>query len=149
MKSLCDMFQEPYLDELQVEVEDPVYLDSEDMKTVIHKALLKMQKRQQDKDRDAFTVVAGAGVAAWKLDFAMAETGGRERASTGLLAVGGDVLSFISTFLSWEKVKLQREWKVPAGDVVRSCHIWPCSRMILTSSGDALYCTCGMPPAGY
>jgi WD40 repeat protein len=52
------------------------------------------------------------------------------------LKVGGDVLSFISMFLSWEKVKLQREWKASGGGVVWSCHISPCSRMILTSSGD-------------
>jgi hypothetical protein len=93
------------------------------------------EKRQQDKDRNAFTVVVGAGVVAGKPEFPMAETGGRERASTGLLKVGGDVLSFISTFLSWDKVKLQREWEAPGGGNVLSCHISPCSRMILTSSG--------------
>ena len=91
------------------------------------------EKRQQDKDRIAFSVVVGTGVAAGKPDFHTAEAGGRERASTGLLKVSGDVLSFISTFLSWEKVKLQREWKAPGGGTVYSCHISPCSRMILTS----------------
>jgi hypothetical protein len=83
------------------------------------------EKRQQDKDRSAFTVVAGVGVATGKQ---------RVRASTGLLKVGADVLSFISIFLSWEKVKLQREWKARGG-VVWFCHISPCSWMIPTSSG--------------
>ena len=63
-------------------------MHGDDVMTVIREALLEMQvaeKRQQDKDRIAFTVVVGAGVAAGKPEFPMAETGGRERASTGLL----------------------------------------------------------------
>jgi WD40 repeat protein len=104
-------------------------------------SLFKMKvaaKRQQDKDRIAFSVVVGMGVADGNSDFQMAEIGGRERASTGLLKVGGDVLSFISTFLSWEKVNLQHEWKVPGG-YVNACHISPCNRMILTCSGNDLH----------
>jgi WD40 repeat protein len=68
----------------------------------------------------------------------VAEAGGRERASTGLLAVGNDVLSFISTFLSWGKVMLQHEWNAPGGRAVFFCHISPCGTMILTSSGKDL-----------
>jgi WD40 repeat protein len=126
-------------------------LHSNEVKPIIRKAMLEMkvaEKRQQDKDRSAFTVVVGAGVAAGKPNFQTVEAGGRERASTGLLVVGSDVLSFISTFLSWEKVKLQREWKAPDGSdvfrtindgVVWSCHISLCSRMVLTSSGCDLH----------
>jgi WD40 repeat protein len=68
----------------------------------------------------------------------VAEVGGRNRTFTGLLTVGGDVLSLMSTFLSWEKVRLQREWKVPYGEMA-SCHISPCSTMILTCAGHDLY----------
>jgi WD40 repeat protein len=67
----------------------------------------------------------------------VAEVGGRNRTFTGLLTVGGDVLSLMSTFLSWEKVRLQREWKVPYG--VASCHMSPCSTMILTCAGHDLH----------
>jgi WD40 repeat protein len=112
------------------------------VESIVHKALVEMQvakKCQQEKDRNAFTVVVGMGVTAGKPDFHMAEAGGRERASTGLLKVGGDVLSFILTFLSWEKVKLQRKWKAPGDGEVHSCHISPCCRMILTTSGSDLH----------
>jgi WD40 repeat protein len=138
VKSLCAMFQERYLDEL----EDPFELDSEDVKTIIQEALLEMQvvaKRQQEKDRITFSVVVGAGVAAGNPDFQIAAMGGRERAPTGLLKVGGDVLSIISTFLSWEKVKLQREWRAPGDSDVLSCHISPCNTTILTSSWGDLH----------
>jgi WD40 repeat protein len=107
-----------------------------DVKDVVHKALHKMQvdeKIQQDADQNAFSVVLGASVAAGK------QAGSPERVSTGLLVVGSDVLSFISTFLSREKVKFMREWKATGDGVVRSCHISPCSRMILTSSGPDLH----------
>jgi WD40 repeat protein len=92
--------------------------------------VLKMvlEKRQHGKDRNAFAVVLGTGVAA----------AGKPN-STGLLVVGGDVLSLISTFLIWEKVKLQCEWKVPGDGSVWSCHISPCSRIVLTSSGPELH----------
>jgi WD40 repeat protein len=143
VKNLCAMFQ----DILELHVDYPEAnngeLNSADVKSIIHQTLFEIQvaeKRQQDKDRNAFSVVVGAGVAAGNPDFQMGEAGGRERerASTGLLKVGVDVLSFISTFLSWEKVKLQREWKSPGGRG-DACHISPCSRMILTSSGDDLH----------
>ena len=83
------------------------------------------EKSQQDKDRNAFAVVL-AREAAGKPDFHVGSAGGRERASAGLLTVGGDVLSLMSTFLSWEKVELQREWKAPGGKHVWSCHVSPC-----------------------
>jgi WD40 repeat protein len=102
---------------------------------VVCDALLKVQvadKGQREKDQNAFAVVLGVREAA--------EVGGRERASTGLLVVGNDVLSSISTFLSWEKVKLHREWSPPGGNSqVESCHISPCSSMILTCSGSDLH----------
>jgi WD40 repeat protein len=142
VKSLCVKFQDTLESHVDYPEDNNGELNSEGVKTIIHKALFEMQvaeKRQQDKDRNAFTVVVGAVVAAGNPDFQRAEAGGRERASTGLLKVGGDVLSFISTFLSWEKVKLQREWKAPGGGKVFSCHISPCSTMILTSSGRDLH----------
>jgi hypothetical protein len=46
------------------------------------------EKRQQDKDRNAFTAVVGAYMAAGNPDFQMAEAGGRERTFTGLLKAG-------------------------------------------------------------
>jgi hypothetical protein len=139
VKSLCVNFQ----DVLEYYVEEPQDNNGElepfiNVKSIIQDALIIMQvaeKRQQETDRNAFTVVVGAGVAAGNPDFQMAEAGGRERVSTGLLKVGGDVLSFITTFLSWEKVKLVRELKVHGIGDVSSCHISPCNRMILTSSG--------------
>jgi WD40 repeat protein len=141
---LCDMFQGHYLQHLLEEPEDnDGTLNSEDVKTVIRAELLKMrvaEKCQQDKDLNAFTVVSGAGVAAAKLNFQMAESGGRERSSTGLLIVGNDVLSLISTFLSWEKVTLLREWTAKAdGNSSSSCCISPCSSMVITSSGSDLH----------
>jgi WD40 repeat protein len=93
------------------------------------------EKYRQDIDRITFAVVVGAGVATGTQEFRLTEFAGRERASTGLLKVGGDVLSHISTFLSWEKVKLKHEWKAPGGGNINSCYISPCSTMILTSSG--------------
>ena len=101
------------------------------------------EKRQQDKDRGAFRAVVGAGVEAGNLVFQMAAAGGRERASIGLLKVGGDVLLFLSTFLSCEKVKLVRKLKAPGGSTVLSCHVSPCSRMILTSSWRDLHLAVG------
>jgi WD40 repeat protein len=141
VKRLCAMFQEKYLDEPE---EHDGELDSEDVKTIIHEALFKMQvaeKRQQDKDRNAFTVAVGAGVTVGKPNLQMADAGGRERASTGLMIVGGDALSFIATFLSWEKVKLLREWKtvVSSHFAVQSSHISQRSSMILSSSGHDLH----------
>jgi hypothetical protein len=97
------------------------------------------EKCQQDKDRNAFTVVVGAGVATGQPNFQMVEAGGRARASMGLLKVGGDVLSFISAFLSWEKVKLLLELKAPGGGYVHACRISPCNRMLLTSSDFDLH----------
>ena len=88
MKKLCAMFQATYLDEL----EDAGELNSGDVETIIQEALFEMQvaeKRQQDKDRNAFTVVVGAGVTAGNPDFQMAGIGGQERASTGLLSFEG------------------------------------------------------------
>jgi WD40 repeat protein len=117
-------------------------LDSEKAKIIVLEALTGMKvakQRQQDKDRNAFAVVLGAREATGKSEFQMAEAGGRERASTGLLVVGGDILSLLPTFLSWEKVTLQREWKAPGGGNVLSCHISPCSSMILTASGNDLH----------
>jgi hypothetical protein len=122
---------------LQDHVGDPDTNDGEldrgDVITIVQEALREMQraeKHQQDKDRIAFAVVVGAGVAAGSPGFQMANSDGRERAYTGLLKVGGDVLSFISTFVSREKVKLQCEWTVPGGGKVGSCHVSPCSTMI-------------------
>jgi WD40 repeat protein len=100
---------------------------------------LVTDKHQQVINRIAFAVVVGAGVATENPGSQMSDIGGRERASTGLLKVGDDVLSYISTFLSWEKVKLQRKWTYPVNGDVCACHISPCSRMILTSSGGNLY----------
>jgi hypothetical protein len=51
------------------------------VKTIIQAALFEMQvaeKCQQDKDRNAFTVVVGADVSARNSNF---QIGGRERAS--------------------------------------------------------------------
>ena len=137
VKSLC-VASEEYLDD----PEGSDALDSEKAKIIVLEALTGMKvakQRQQDKDRNAFLVVLGAREAAGKLEFQMAEACGRERASTGLLVVGGDVLSLVSKFLSWEKVTLQREWKAPGGNSVMSCHISPCSSMILTASGNDLH----------
>jgi hypothetical protein len=138
VKCLCDVSEE-YLNNPEGAVE----LDSEKAKEIVREALMEIklaEKCQQDKDRNAFAVVLGAREAATgKSEFQMAEVGGRERASTGLLVVGGDVLSLVSTFLSWEKVALQREWEVPGGRVVHSCHISPCSTMLLTASGNELH----------
>jgi WD40 repeat protein len=142
VKNLCVMFQEKmelYLDDPE---ENDLGFDSEDVKVVVRYSLLKMKmaaKSQQDKDQNAFTVVLGAGMAAGKPDYQLAKAGGRARAPTGPLVVGGDALSFISTFLSWNKVKLQREWKAPGDGVVDACDISPCSSTILTSSGDDLH----------
>jgi WD40 repeat protein len=145
VKSICDALE--YYQEYQTDE-----VDRKKVKNIIHGALFKMkvaEKRQRDKDQNAFTVVLGAGVVAGKQNFQFAEAGGRERTPTGLLAVGGDVLSFTSTFLSWEKVKLLREWKSPRQRPhyavqrhdwrVQSCHISPCSSMIVTSSGPSLH----------
>jgi WD40 repeat protein len=137
VKELCAVSEE-YLNDPEGSGE----LNSEKAKGIVLKALIGMKlakQRQQDKDRNAFAVVAGAREAAGKSDFEMAEAGGRERASTGLLVVGGDVLSLVSTFLSWQKVTLQREWKAPGGRNVFSCHISPCSSMVLTASGNDLH----------
>jgi WD40 repeat protein len=116
-------------------------LNPEDVKAVVHKALLKMklaEQHQQDKDHNSFAVVL-ACEAAGKPDFHMGAAGRRERAFTGLLVVGCDLLSLISTFLSWGKVELQREWEVPGGERVFECHISPCSSMVLTASGNDLH----------
>jgi WD40 repeat protein len=141
-KRLCVKFQDILEHYVAYPEENNGELNSADVKSIVNKALFEMQvaeKRQQDKDRSAFTVVVGAGVAAGNPDFQMAEAGGRERASTGLLKVGGDVLSFISTFSRWEKVKLLLELKAPGGGYVHACRISPCSRMILTSSVSDLH----------
>jgi hypothetical protein len=139
---LCVRLQEGCLEHFLHEPgENDGALDSKIVKTAVHKAFFEMimvEKRQQDKDQNAFTALAGAGVVAGNPDFQMAEAGGRERASTGPLVVGGDVLSLTSTFLRWEKVKPLREWKAPGGRTVRSCHVSPCSTMVLTSSGHDL-----------
>jgi hypothetical protein len=108
----------------------------ENVKRIVHRSLFKMkldEQRKQDKDQKAFTVVLGAREVA----------GGKggddlKRTSTGLLVVGNDVLSIISTFLSWEKMQLQREWKA-SGDCVVSCHISLHSSIILASSGPDLH----------
>ena len=125
-------------------------LDCEAVENIIHDSLLKMKlaaKSQQDEDQNAFRVVLGGGVAG-ETEFQMTEAGNRKRFSTGLLVVGDDALSFISTFLSCEKVELQREWKVPGssmvcgaphGPSVDSCHFSPCSTKILTGSGNDLH----------
>ena len=94
------------------------------------------EKYRQDRDRIALAVVLGTGMVTVILEFQSAEIVGRERASTGLLKVGDDMLSHVSTFLSWGKVKLKHEWKAPDGGSVTSCHISQCSTMILTSSGS-------------
>jgi WD40 repeat protein len=137
VKSLC-VVSEEYLEY----PEEADALDCKKVEDVVREALFKMQvakQCQQDKDRNAFAVVLGAREVAGKPDFQVAEAGGRERASTGLLVVSGDVLSLISTFLSWKKVTLQREWKVPGFRPVNSCHISPCSSMTLTASGNDLH----------
>ena len=95
-------------------------------------------KRQQVKDLSAFTVVLGTRGAAGKPDFQMLEASGQNRFFAGPFLVGGHVLSFIASFLSWKKVELQSEWKSPDGlgerngglsflssRGVRSCHISP------------------------
>jgi WD40 repeat protein len=101
------------------------------------------EQRHQKEDRNAFAVVCGAHGSVMEPDFQMAKAGGRNRASTGLLTVGGDVLSYLSTFLTWEKVELQREWKAPGYHFeVCSCHVSPCGTMILTTSGHDLHLWC-------
>ena len=137
VKNLCVM-----LEEYEDAPEENEELHSEDVISAVRKALMDMNlaiKYQQEKDRNAFAVVIGACGAAEKPDFQAAAAGGRERAPTGLLVIGGDVLSLVSTFLSWKKVIFQREWGVPGGRPVCSCHISPCSTMILTSSGNDLH----------
>jgi WD40 repeat protein len=149
---LCKMIHKRYADDMAEK--HPDELSSYDVKAIIQMLLLETQ-RQQDKDQNAFTVVLAARRAAGKPDFQMSETcGQRQRVSTGLFVVGGHVLSFISSFLSWkkmelqcEKMELQCEWKSPSDgssssgtcDGVSSCHISPCNSMILTSSGRDLH----------
>ena len=85
VKSLC-VVSEEYLNDPEVADEF-----SEEIKDIVRKALMEIklaEKRQQDKDRNAFAVVLGAREATGKSEFQMAEAGGRERASTGLLVVG-------------------------------------------------------------
>jgi WD40 repeat protein len=129
VKSLCAM-----LEEYEDAPEENEELNSEDVIRAVRDALV-------EKDRNAFEVVTGARGAAGKPVFQAAAAGGRERAPTGLLVVSSDVLSLVSTFLGWKKVTLRREWKVPVGyfQRVSSCHISPCSTMILTSSGNGLH----------
>ena len=111
VKSLCvqcEEILEHCVDEPQ---EGNGELDKKDVKTIVQKALLKCKSpnnasRTKAASLSRCVVVVGAGVVAGNPDFQIAEIGGRERASTGLLKVGGGVLSFMSTFLSWEKVKL-------------------------------------------
>jgi WD40 repeat protein len=144
-KALVGVLKSLYmtLEDYQDDPEENAELHSDDVKGFIHRALFQMQvfeKHQQDKDRNAFTVVLGTAQieAVAKPDFQV-EAVGRERFFTGLLAVGGDVLSFISTFLSWEKVKLQREWQAPGAGTLGSCSISACSSMILSSLGPDLH----------
>ena len=80
VKNLCVKFQEILEWHEDEPEENNSELNSEYLKSIIHKELLEMQvakKRQQDKDRNAFTVVVGAGVATGKPNFQMVE-GGRE-----------------------------------------------------------------------
>ena len=58
--------------------------------------------------------------------------GGRGRACTGLMVVGSDALTVVSTFLAWEKAELQRELQV--GDELFHCLFSPCGNFILTNS---------------
>jgi WD40 repeat protein len=110
-----------------------------EVKRAICKTLTKQKRkeqRQQENDRDAFAVVLGQRKI---LDVVGQETpqevagvanGGRGRACTGLMAVGSDVLTIVSTFLAWEKVELQRELKV--GGMWEQCSFSPCGNFILT-----------------
>jgi WD40 repeat protein len=113
--SLCVKFQEIlalYLDDPE---ETELELDSEEVKIIVHKALLKLQvaeKCQQYKDRDAFMVALGAHEAAGEPEVRVTEAGCQEGGSfLGILAVSGEVLSLISTFLSGDKEGLLCEWK--------------------------------------
>jgi WD40 repeat protein len=137
-ESICEM--------IMIDVNLPVSHQRviENMEQIVIDALLDMNlaiKRQQETDQNAFAVVLGACGAFGKSGFQMAEAGGRKRASTGLLTVGGDVLSFLSTFLSWEKVRLQCEWEAPGitcetDSGAGPCHMSTCSTMVLTASGN-------------
>ena len=102
-----------------------------EVKRAICKTLTKQKRkeqRQQENDRNAFAVVLGAR----KISDVVAgvANGGRGRACTGLMVVGSDVLTIVSTFLAWEKVELQREWEV-GGECFS-----PCGNFILTCSCD-------------
>jgi WD40 repeat protein len=125
VKGLCAMAQK-YSEGLDFCLET-------DVREVVCRSLSKMimaQQRQQGKDRDAFAVVLGT-------------RGGREVVAgkpafhKGLLVVGMDVLMHVSTFLKWEKVTLQRKWKLGKGEVdcdKSSCCFSPCSNVIATAS---------------
>ena len=154
VKNLCAMFH--------LESEDVKGLVNKELARI-----MLAEQEQQEKDRDAFAVVLGtrkghqqavdvafqAGgarertftVLGMHKDHRSQQTvadmglqaGGKERACTGLLTVGADVLNFIATFLKWEKVKLRREWKA-GKDILDSCCFSPCGHMLLTSSGNEM-----------
>jgi WD40 repeat protein len=97
------------------------------------------EQRQGENDRNAFAVVLGSRTI---LDTVGKTTIGvprgrdreRGRACTGLMVLGSDMLTIVSTFLAWEKVELQREWEV--GGSVVMCLFSPCGEFILTVGKD-------------
>jgi WD40 repeat protein len=147
--NLCDTYQEE--------------LDSEAVLGVARLMLDGQHQRQQENDKNAFAVVLGNRRApkkscweifdefennrkCFKFNFSpelakgkeeerVPPIGGRERLCTGLLAVGGDVLTFVSTFLAQEKLELQQEWESGEERGVESCHFSPSGEVILICSG--------------
>jgi WD40 repeat protein len=100
----------------------------EEVQDAICRSLTKQKTEehcQQENDRNSFAVVLGA---CSSLEVADARGRGRGRASSGLLAVGSDVLTVVSTFLAWDKVELQREWE--NGEEFNQCHFSPCGNLI-------------------
>jgi hypothetical protein len=140
---LCVMFQTEHIREAWQRLDlirgDPQRQERRldlDVKVAIYEALFETQvaeKRAQDKDHDAFTVVRRTRTAA------AACLGDQGLACTGLLAVGRNVLSLISTFLHCEKMELLREWDATGEGDVGSCHMSSCTSMVLSSAGNDLH----------
>jgi hypothetical protein len=122
MESVCELLQ----------VVEQGKLDR--VKGAICESLTKQkwkEQLQQENDQNALAGVLGAHDIS---DAAGAGGRGRGRACTGLMVVGSDVLTIVSTFLAWEKVELQREWEVKRA--VFKCLFSPCGNFLLTCSYD-------------
>ena len=105
---------------------------TEQVKCVICESLTKQkwkEQRQQENDQNALAVVLGAR------DISdVAGAGGRGRACTGLMVVGSDALTIVSTFLAWDKVELQRELEFGNPFLMGNLRFSPCGNFILTCS---------------